>query len=55
MRSQVSAELLIVIAALAALAVYVFNSMQASSKRLAKRYESAEKNMEKIIDELMRS
>ncbi len=53
MRSQVSAELLIVIAALAALAVYVFNQMRTSSKKLASKYESAEQSIEDTIDELM--
>ena len=54
MRAQVSAELLIVIAALAALAFYVFNQMQQSSKRMASKYQSAEKNLENIIDEVMK-
>ena len=53
MRSQVSAELLIVIAALAALAIYVFNQMRVSSQRMAQKYRSLESNVEGIINELV--
>ena len=52
MRSQVSAELLIVIAVLAALSVYVFTQMQSSTQRLSEKYSKAEGKIEDIIEDL---
>jgi hypothetical protein len=52
MRSQVSAELLIVIAVLADLAVYVFNQMQSSTERMSQKYGEAQSKLEKIVDDL---
>ncbi len=52
MRSQVSAELLIVIAVLAALAFYLFSNMQSSSESLMSKYRSASQGIEEIISEM---
>ncbi|NPA86996.1 MAG: hypothetical protein GXO00_03225 [Candidatus Diapherotrites archaeon] len=53
MRSQVSAELLIVIAVLAALAVYVFTQMQSSAEAMGAKYEEATGELNDIIDQML--
>ncbi len=55
MRSQVSAELLIVIAVLAALAVYVFTQMQKSAKVMTNKYEKAQGELNNVIENLLNS
>lgn len=52
MRSQVSAELLIVIAALAALAVYVFTQMRSSAKGMSQELNSSMSDIKGIIKDL---
>ena len=47
-----SAELLIVIAVLAALAVYVFTQMQSSAEKMTEKYEQAQGKIEDIIEDL---
>ncbi len=52
MRAQVSAELLIVIAALAALAIYVFTQMRGSAERVAGKLEEKTGDIESLLDEI---
>ena len=54
MRSQVSAELLIVIAVLAALAVYVFTQMQKSAQAMTGKYQKAQEELNNVIDNLLK-
>jgi hypothetical protein len=51
-RAQVSAELLIVIAAMAALALFLIDKMQASAQKMGKSYDSTTDKLEDAINKL---
>ncbi len=52
MRSQVSAELLIVVAALTALAIYIFGKIRTSTTKVAGKMETKTNDLMGKIDEL---
>ncbi len=51
-RAQVSAELLIVIAAMAALALFLIDKLNSSAKTLGKKYDTTSDKLSKAIDSI---
>ncbi len=51
-RAQVSAELLIVIAAMAALALFLIDKLNSSAKKLGDKYDNTTDNLMKELDKL---